>query len=52
MVLNRVLVGDPTAAEATEAFFCRNDFYPFIRTELRKHDPEKYKLLEKLWGLN
>ena len=39
-------------AEATEAFFCRNDFYPFIRTELRKHDPEMFKLLEKLWGLN
>jgi hypothetical protein len=38
-------------AETTEAFFSRNDFYPFNRDELRKHDPEMAALLGKLWGV-
>ena len=37
-------------AESTEAFFGTNDFYPFVRAELKEHDPEMFKLLEKLWG--
>ncbi len=37
-------------AETSEAFFGRNDFYPFTREELRKHDPEMEKLLERLWN--
>jgi len=37
-------------AETTEAFFGRNDFFPFSKTELEKHDPEMFKLLERLWG--
>src|SRR5262249_10282377 len=37
-------------AEATEAFFGTNDFYPFVRSELQQHDPELFKLLKKLWG--
>jgi len=37
-------------AEATEAFFGTNDFYPFVRSELRRHDPVGYELLKKLWG--
>jgi hypothetical protein len=37
-------------AEASEAFFGTNDFYPFVSTELREHDQEFYSLLEKLWG--
>lgn len=37
-------------AEASEAFFGANDFYPFVRAELRAHDPELYALLEKVWG--
>jgi hypothetical protein len=37
-------------AEATEAFFGTNDFYPFVRSELRHHDPEGYELVKKLWG--
>jgi hypothetical protein len=37
-------------AEATEAFFCRNDFYPFTNSELKKHDPAMFDLLGKLWG--
>ena len=37
-------------AETTEAFFVRNDFFPFTREELKQHDPEMLVLLEKLWG--
>jgi hypothetical protein len=38
-------------AEATEAFFGTNDFYPFVRAELKSHDPGMFELLEKLWGV-
>jgi len=37
-------------AENTEAFFGRNDFFPFTRAELAQHDPEMYRLLARLWG--
>jgi hypothetical protein len=37
-------------AETTEAFFGTNDFFPFVRSELRRHDPGGYELLKKLWG--
>jgi hypothetical protein len=37
-------------AEATEAYFGVNDFYPFVRAELHEHDPGMYQLLEKIWG--
>ncbi len=37
-------------AEATEAYFYRNDFYPFVRAELKEHDPPLHELLEKIWG--
>jgi hypothetical protein len=37
-------------AEATEAFFGTNDFYPFVRSELQRHDPVGYNLLVRLWG--
>ena len=37
-------------AEASEAFFGTNDFYPFVSTELKEYDPEFYKVLEKLWN--
>lgn len=36
-------------AEATEAFFTRNDFFPFTHDELQRHDPEMHKLLEAIW---
>jgi outer membrane protein assembly factor BamB len=39
-------------AESTEAFFSTNDFFPFTREELRRHDPEMFTLLDKLWGLS
>ncbi len=38
-------------AETTEAYFSRNDFFPFTRDELLQHDPEMHALLEKLWGV-
>lgn len=37
-------------AELTEAWFGANDFYPFVRAEVVKHDPEGAGLLERLWG--
>jgi len=36
-------------AETSEAYFTRNDFYPFDREELREHDPRMFALLGKLW---
>jgi hypothetical protein len=38
-------------AEMTEAYFGTNDFYPFVRAELKQVDPRMYALLEKLWGV-
>lgn len=38
-------------AECTEAYFSRNDFFPFCRAELERHDPQACRLLEKLWGV-
>jgi dipeptidyl-peptidase-4 len=37
-------------AEGTEAYFARNDFYPFVRAELKKHDARLHDLLEEIWG--
>jgi len=36
-------------AECTEAFFVRNDFFPFTLEELKKHDPDMFALLQKVW---
>jgi dipeptidyl-peptidase-4 len=37
-------------AEGSEAFFYRNDFYPFVRAELKEHDPALHDVLAKVWG--
>jgi len=37
-------------AEMTEAYFGTNDFYPFVRGELKDYDPGTFALLEKIWG--
>ena len=37
-------------AEATEAYFYRNDFYPFVAAELKQYDPYVYDLFVKIWG--
>jgi len=36
-------------AEMTEAYLGTNDFWPFVRWELREADPETYRLLEQIW---
>ena len=36
-------------AESTEAYFSQNDFFPYNRAELEKHDPEMAKLVGALW---
>jgi dipeptidyl-peptidase-4 len=36
-------------SETTEAYFYRNDFYPFVASELKIHDPQGYELMEKIW---
>lgn len=38
-------------AECTEAYFGKNDYYPFTRAELKEFDPEGYALIEKLWKI-
>lgn len=37
-------------AELSEAYFGKNDFYPFTRSDLAKHDPVGYQLMEETWG--
>lgn len=37
-------------AESTEAYLGVNDFYPFVRAELKEHDPQMYEVQEKIWG--
>ena len=36
-------------AEGTEAHLYRNDFYPFVRAELKEHDPVLHALLVRIW---
>ncbi|HEX4590262.1 MAG TPA: hypothetical protein VH120_10065 [Gemmataceae bacterium] len=38
-------------AEASEAYFGTNDFYPFVRAELKQHDPRGFAVMEKVWGV-
>ena len=37
-------------AEGVEAYFYRNDFYPFVRAELQLHDPLLHDLMVQIWG--
>ena len=37
-------------AEGTESYFGANDFYPYVRAELKDHDPELHQLLKSIWG--
>ena len=36
-------------AELTEAYFSTNDFYPFVRPEVKEHDPQMFEVLKKAW---
>jgi hypothetical protein len=38
-------------AESTEAYFGTNDFFPFVRAELKEFDPRGYAMIEKAWGV-
>lgn len=38
-------------AETSEALFGRNDFYPFTREDLGKHDPGMLALLQQAWQM-
>ena len=37
-------------AESTEAYLGVNDFYPFVRAELKEHDPDMYQIMRETWG--
>jgi dipeptidyl-peptidase-4 len=37
-------------SELSEAYFWRNDFYPFVRWDIAEYDPFIYPLLPQLWG--
>jgi len=36
--------------ESIEAFFWRNDFFPFVREDLKSHDPLMFSLMQEIWG--
>jgi hypothetical protein len=37
-------------AELSEAYFGQNDFYPFTRADLKRHDGVGFRLMEQVWG--
>ena len=37
-------------AEMSEAYLGTNDFFPFVRGELKRHDEATFELLKKIWG--
>ena len=39
-------------AEATEAFFGKNDFQPFTRAELKAFDPEMHETIRRVWQIS
>lgn len=38
-------------AECTEAYFGKNDFYPFTKDQLKQFDPTGYDMVERMWGI-
>ncbi len=36
-------------AELSEAYFGRNDFYPFTRSQLQEYDSEGFRLMQQVW---
>ena len=36
-------------AELSESYFGTNDFYPFVRAELKQFDPDSFRLIQRLW---
>ena len=37
-------------AESSEAYLGVNDFFPFVRAELREHDPRMFDIMKDIWG--
>jgi hypothetical protein len=37
-------------AEMTETYFGTNDFYPFTSAELRREEPDLFRLMHEIWG--
>ncbi|MGL4554270.1 MAG: hypothetical protein ACRC33_24160 [Gemmataceae bacterium] len=37
-------------AELTEAYFGKNESYPFVRADLKRHDPVGHALMVEAWG--
>jgi hypothetical protein len=37
-------------AEISEAYFGRNDFFPFTREDLERYDPTGFQLMTQVWG--
>ena len=37
-------------AESSEAYFGTNDFYPFVRSELKEIDADGFGVLQRAWG--
>jgi len=37
-------------AELTEAYFGKNDWYPFTREELKEYDPKGFEMMQRIWG--
>lgn len=37
-------------SELTEAYFGKNDFYPFDYAQLKEFDPQGFEVMRKLWG--
>ena len=38
-------------AELSEAYFGCNDYFPYNREQLKKHDPAGYQMVHKIWNL-
>jgi len=38
-------------AELTEAYFGRNDFFPFVQKELKQYDPKGFSAIETAWKI-
>ena len=39
-------------AETSEAYFGVNDFYPFVKAELRQYDPAIHEIIERIYHVN
>jgi hypothetical protein len=38
-------------AELSECYFGTNDFFPFVKAELKEYDPRMFDLLGEVWGV-